>query len=85
MLKWAQNPKYYQNLISGWFVRKDTLGPYDVEIHTLMPKGWWYKHKAWSKDPRNSSILNEIIQSWEKMFGQPYPYLLRSSSFPGSV
>ena len=47
MLKWAQNPKYYQNteenLISRWFVRRDMLGPYDVEIHTVMSKDWWYK------------------------------------------
>jgi hypothetical protein len=46
MLKWVQNPKYYQNLISKWFVRRDTLGSYDVEIHILMSKGWWYKDKA---------------------------------------
>jgi hypothetical protein len=52
MLKWVQNPKYYQNLISERFVRRDMLGPYDVEIHTLMPKGWWYKDKAWLEHPR---------------------------------
>ena len=50
MLKWAQNPKYYQNteenLISRWFVRRDMLGPYDIEIHTVMSKDWWYKDKA---------------------------------------
>ncbi|CAB4394437.1 unnamed protein product [Rhizophagus irregularis] len=55
MLRWAQNPKYYQNteenLIGRQFVRRDILGPYDVEIHTLTPKGWWYKHKAWLEDP----------------------------------
>ena len=51
MIKWIQNPKYYQNLISEWFIRRDTLTPYDVEIHRLMPKGWWYKDKAFLEDP----------------------------------
>jgi hypothetical protein len=82
MVKWAQNPKYYQNteenLIGRVIIRKDKLGPYDIVYQGSVPKDWWYKHKAWLEDPRNSSILNEIIQSWEKMFGQPYPYLLRS-------
>ena len=56
MLKWVQNPKYYQNLISEWFVRRDMLGPYDVEIHTVMPKDWWYKDKAWLERPRKIDI-----------------------------
>ena len=60
MLKWAQNPKYYQNteenLISRWFVRRDMLGPYDVEIHTVMSKDWWYKDKAWLERPRKIDI-----------------------------
>ena len=51
MIKWAQNPKYYQdneeNLISRWFVRRDILELCDIEIHTLMPRDWWYKDKAW--------------------------------------
>ena len=60
MLKWAQNPKYYQNteenLISRWFVKRDILGPYDVKIHTVMSKDWWYKDKAWLEHPRKIDI-----------------------------
>jgi hypothetical protein len=84
MLKWAQNPKYYQNteenLNSRRFIRKDKLEPYDIVYQGSVPKDWWYKHKAWLEDPRNNSIKNKIIQSWKKMFRQSYPYLLRSSS-----
>ena len=89
MIKWIQNPKYYhdtkENLINKWFVRKDKLEQHDLMFHNLLLKDWWYKHKAWLEDPQNNSILNEIIQSWEKMFEQLYPYLLRSFSFPESV
>ena len=89
LIKWAQNPKYYHdtedNLINKWFVRKDKLEQRNLVFHNQVPKDWWYKHKAWLEDPRNNSILYRIIQSWEKMFGQPYSYLLRSSSFPGLV
>ena len=61
MIKWAQNPKYYQNteenLISRWFVRKDKLEPYDIVYQGSVPKDWWYSNKVWLEDPRNKRIL----------------------------
>ena len=50
MIKWIQNPKYYhdtkENLINKWFVRKDKLEQHDLVYYNLLPKDWWYKHKA---------------------------------------
>ena len=60
MVKWTQNPKYYldteENRIFRYFVRKDMLGPRDIESiksHSQLTSDWWYKHKAWLEDPQN--------------------------------
>jgi hypothetical protein len=60
MIKWTQNPKYYldteENRIFRYFVRKDMLGPRDIEsIKTLsqLTSDWWYKPKVWLEDSQN--------------------------------
>ncbi|CAG8812273.1 2873_t:CDS:2, partial [Gigaspora margarita] len=60
MIKWAQNPKYYlnteENLIYRWFVRKDKLGPHDIEIYNPLPKDCWYSDKVFQEHPNKRSI-----------------------------
>ncbi|CAG8680455.1 7466_t:CDS:2, partial [Funneliformis mosseae] len=33
------------------------LGPYDVEIHTVMSKDWWYKDKSMLGKDRSDTVF----------------------------